>query len=44
MTDTTIKNRFLVSLDSDGAIAGQVIWGIVIKDRKSPFRSTRLLS
>lgn len=38
MTDTTIKIWFLVSLDSDGAIAGQVLWGIVIEDRKLRWR------
>ena len=38
MTDTTIKNWFLVSFDNDGTIAGQVLWGIVVEDRKSRWR------
>lgn len=38
MTDTTIKNWFLVSFDNDGTIAGHVLWGIVVEDRKLRWR------
>jgi hypothetical protein len=38
MPDTTIKNWFLVSLDNDGEIIGELLWGIVVEDKKFRWR------
>lgn len=39
MSDAIIKNWFLVNLDHEGNIVAQVLWGIVIEDRKGRWQS-----
>lgn len=34
MTDTIIKNWFLVNLEYENTIVAKVLWGLVVKDNK----------
>tara|TARA_R110001599_G_scaffold326790_1_gene539426 strand:- start:32 stop:379 length:348 start_codon:yes stop_codon:yes gene_type:complete len=35
MTDTIIEKRYLVDLEDEGDVVAQLLWGIVVEDRKS---------
>ncbi|WP_417514537.1 hypothetical protein [Marinobacter sp.] len=35
MTDTIIEKWYLVDLEQEGDVVAQVLWGIVVEDRKS---------
>ena len=35
MTDTIIEKCYLVDLEQNGNVVGQVLWGIVVEDRKN---------
>jgi len=35
MIDTIVEDWYLVDLENDGSVIAQVLWGIVVEDRKS---------